>query len=327
MSVDGVETSFEAISNDGTMRIEAVKTPGDIHVFDIQQSAPTDSEYYKIIDTLKSEAKERDPDEAEQVETHLRFGVLAHNGLVPRIGRVQNYAGLVAGLGYGFDRQTSTVDGLTQIHQTFRYPSVDRLNAFMEEVFGGEDGLRFIEHDGGDFSAEECIRIFAEEGRILVGGEEPYARHDLTDHALGWIGMNPELSKILRERLVMYLERNDAELKLPRAPISDKTNDEVRAFLNPSSVVIESASRSLDLFTDQLAGIVFFSERESGIFDQTDVEIGSAITGLFGNIKFEFGQSELQALGKSPDETFGAFPGQIISRYEEADRFYSQGSS
>jgi hypothetical protein len=76
----------------------------------------------------------------------------------------------------------------------------------MDRVFGDDGSVRFESHNGGEFGAMDFVETLAERGTILVGDQPPYSSHDLSDHAVGWIGIGPNVVKALRAGSAACLE-------------------------------------------------------------------------------------------------------------------------
>ncbi len=156
----------------------------------------------------------------------------------------------------------------------FTYPTVEQLNAFMDEVSPGE-GVRYESFAGGRYSAVELAEALVA-GKILIAEELDYQLHDHAAlHVLGALGLHGEYLEHRQKFIEPYIKRYQAELKLPEVPGQD--DEAAQRFLYPSHAII----RAFDVPTDNLTadiGDAVFSRNPYRVNDEqlrTTIEAAS----------------------------------------------------
>ncbi|MEK7594750.1 MAG: hypothetical protein AAB436_03880 [Patescibacteria group bacterium] len=254
---------FTIAAQDGAIEIQVTHTPGEMHRVEIEEHWPEGMNQWDVRAAITEEHDEGWGFEEQDYNRRFWLGNVAPTNSVANFASPLRFEGVIRGLGYIAQTESHSEDGQIVTTETFVYPSAERVNSFVTEALGDrqDERLTLVEYQGGHYTAEEFIRAFVEKGHILMASDMPHQMHDLGDHALGWVGMDPALAAHMREILSHYVARTDAEKALP-LPEHEKGFDdkEVKDFFVPSSLILTAASHNMDIFSDELSTFVFFDE-------------------------------------------------------------------
>jgi hypothetical protein len=321
-------------SEDESIILQATHTPGYTHLLEVEERWPEDMDRDDVWKKLATEVAAAEEVKREATGRYVDFDesgarqwfsfVTPHNSL-DRLERIKNFRGILDGLGYEINVETRQEGDETVSQKTCRYPSVDRINSFMADVFGDDQVLKFVAYDGGDYGVTEFMEPFAEDGEVLIGAEQPFEVHDLSDHALGWIGLSRGVAEGLRRATHLYLRRNDAERQLieelpPHTwggehPAKD---EKVRNLFNPSMLILTQMLRAFDLQTDRLAEVAFYKERHDTAFDSAAGRSRRDISGTLGHL---FSIDSPEHLTSFPGGLIG---GSLVDMEKEAAIIYER---
>jgi hypothetical protein len=325
------------VSEDESIILEATHIPGYTNRLEIEERWPRDMEAGDVWDKL---AKEVYAEEMAQREagTYVEFdesgrrvwlsNVMPLNAL-GMLESAKNFRGILDGLGYQIDVSTRRGSKNLITRKVCQYPSAQRINDFMFDVFGAEQGAEFVSHPGGDYGVTDFMEPFAEEGKVLVASEQPYEIHDLSDHALGWIGLTPSILRSLRASARLYLDRSEAEVRLleelppnNRGRESSWDDERTSKLFNPSSLVLTEMLGLLDRETGFMAEEMFQKEMHDTL-RYTMIENARMRIGQITDRIFDLHSRDMMAswpgglLGKAPD--FDEAGAAVYERYRRAD--------
>lgn len=185
---------------------------------------------------------------------------MGFNGSVVSFGNIANYQELVRHLGYKWNVEQSTEEGLQRKLIRFAYPSVNYLNEVLDEISPNE-GMRYKQFNGGPYTAIDWAEAFID-NKALIANEHPYTFHDhVALHTLGSLGLQGEFLDGLRRFTEAYLIRHQAEVALPLVPNIKQW--QVERFLHPSHQILRALLRQVDGLTGRLANEIFLPERET----------------------------------------------------------------
>ncbi len=211
-------------------------------------------------------------------------------------------------LGYSSLHNAEPADnGGQTITDEVTYPTAGTLNDFLDRAFGDDGSARFESYDGGEFEAMEFVEALAERGTILVADEAPYSAHDLSDHAVGWIGIGPDVVKALSLGSATCLEH----LKGQSIP----------GEISPSDVFIQIAA-----LTDNVSGSV----GSDAVYNTNAPRVIPELTAIYSHLEqysVRVIRNALIHVGLAPEHLEGIdFPvassAQVtLDRYERANNY------
>jgi hypothetical protein len=330
---------------DGAIQVKATYTPGYTNGLVIEESWPESMGedhsdiQSQVFDELARYRVGLDQSEIEEIKENQQW-IDATMG-----GPSQEYTTLVAPtlfgnitreLGFALETERETADGQTTQVRHYSYPSIDRANDFMTQAFGEEGQLKFVPFEGGAYTAEEFMGYFIE-SRIPIATEHPYDVHDLGDHLIGWLGLDPQFIQTYQSRIAVYVERLDAEREVhPNLdleavndyPLHPEGLEEAKQFFLPSLAVIKSSMRRIEGITSDVADIALTNR---GVYDGpysrrtlADVlghKLGDAFELWGGNGPGEsFPRGLLGDVSQRRAAQFGA---QTYLRFQQADQLAS----
>ena len=331
----------EISAAEGAIQAKATFTPGYTNGVVIEESWPQglgedDWDIRKIVfDELADYHIER-----EEREENRKWidAVVSPSGpsaeYTTRISPKQ-FGGFVgSGLGFSLDTQEETIGGRTTRVRQYSYPSIERANDFMTEAFGEEGQLEFVPYEGGHYSAEEFMKSFIE-NRIPIATEHPDDIHDLSDHVIGWIGIDPMFVRTFQSRVAVYLERLEKEREVqPNLDLIEIGSEYMRGeklekthqFFLPSLAILKASMRSIEVVTSQIAETALTNQGVSGSFTLADV-LGRHMESAFDIYDRENGPGNslpsglLGTISQSQAYQFGA---QTHLRFEQADQIANE---
>lgn len=169
------------------------------------------------------------------------------------------YEAIRTALGYNVSRiieHEDTDEVITTV--TFSYPSVRLLNRFLDDI-DPSAGIRFLEHEGGQYKLLEAAEAF-EQGYYLVASEQPYQTHEHgAFHVFGAMGMAGEYLEQNQAFVRAVLTRRKAELDFPSIPGLRSWgfgND----FLQPAHTLARAFGLSLDAVTTGVGSAILQPE-------------------------------------------------------------------
>ncbi|GEM_PF-5836156 len=311
----------ELISNDESIRLVATHTPGDIHQVDIEESWPVGLTVEEVQHTLAAEAHEKGIDTHGELSDFI-WNLSPRNSL-DKIATAPRFTGLLANLGYSVESDTHDQNGQHITKKVCRYPSVDRANNLLFRLGVLEEdedepgkGITFEEFRGGEYSLEDFMTYFVEEGKVLMASDQPYQIHDMSNHLLGWIGMDPQLIDFMRAGLDDYRSLSEeTEQAMKRLPLSSerRQDKDVRTFLSPASVVLQRAMSGFEVFTASLAQRFIFDQNHETI-DEDFMWWVRHSTARFINL--EYGDNAVGGMDLTPSGLLGKGP----DRFKTAKR-------
>lgn len=201
----------ETVADEGHRQLTTVwRTPDDVKTgYDLPMAVSQD--YKKQNDDLRASWKLR------AMLDHVYPNVYG------RLGAAVDRHPFLGYLGYSSLHNAEPADdGGQTITDEVTYPTAGTLNDFMGRVFGDDGSVRFETYEGGEFGAMEFVEALAERRTVLVGDQAPYSTHDLSDHAVGWIGIGPDIVKALSlgsAACLEHLKGKTIPSETPRADI------------------------------------------------------------------------------------------------------------
>jgi len=333
----------EISAADGAIHVKAAFTPGYTNGLLIEESWPEhlgeeDFDIQRLVfDELAGHQVER-----EEAEENRKWILATMCGpsqeYTTRVSPPQ-FGDFMRGLGFALETQKQTVNGQTTQLRNYAYPSINRANDFMTEAFGEEGQLKFVPFEGGAYTAEEFMRSFTE-SRIPIATEHPYDVHDLGDHLIGWIGLDPQLIKTYQSRIAVYVERLDAERVVQPSLGLEAINDwplhpeglqEAKEFFLPSLAVLKGAMRRLDSITSDVAEVAL---RSRGVYEGPyGRKLADKLGNRLGNAFEIWGGSgpgegfPRGLLGDASEEQAAEYGAQTYKRFQQADQVGRQLAS
>jgi hypothetical protein len=282
------EVIHEFSVDDPPIHIRAAHIPGDVHQLLVDQSSPAGLEPMEVKSVLYEQARQRGQDPFKRPLGFILSLVDPHNSVEEIVHQSAtsgtHLAGLVKGLGYTSNTEVATIDGQTISRRIDTYPSIERANRLMAlmQSAGVERTVEFVEYDGDEYTVDEFLEAFINRSQVLIAGEQPYQAHDLSDHLLGWIGLDASIISLLQGRIGPYMERAAAERRLPEVPalpdsgLSRRLQDTLR----PSQVVLRRALIGIDALTGDLPEQILSTSLPDDEFEMLAQSLGGKLAML-----------------------------------------------